>query len=376
MDNCNIGIIGLGGFAELILEAIRGKSGVTVTAAADIDKERTQKFKDNFNIDNIYFNADDLLQDDKINLVIIATPPFLHYELGKKALLKDKHIFLEKPGSLTSEEMVKLIKLSQERNRKSSIDFVMRRNPLYFILKEFRDKNLFGLPERAYLENYAHDDSLPPQHWFWDPEKSGGIWVEHGVHFFDLVNWLIGLPRVAKGEKIPRDYTGLVDRVIGTALHDNNTVVSYYHGFTKPEIFEDTHFSLVFERAYTLAKGWIPIELKVDAMVTHEVEKYIMGELLVKAQNSLPGIDVILETSLLKSFHRDEIFKGRGKEYGATARVVFTFRLNKNRWDVYKACVSRGIEDMLEAIHGKKSNPDVTLDDAKNALDVALMMSK
>jgi predicted dehydrogenase len=374
MEICNVGIIGLGGFATLISTAIRESEKVRIIAGADTDTHRIEKFKEETGIEKAHYNAVELLPDPQIDLVVIAVPPAYHYDLGRLSLSSGKHVFFEKPGSLTSEEMSKLIKLTETNKVKAGIDFVMRRNPLYFILKELCDQNIFGIPERAYLENYAHDDSLPPEHWFWDYEKSGGIWVEHGVHFFDLTNWLLGLPKKAYGEKIPRDYTGLIDRVLGTAYHNNNAVVSYYHGFTKPEAFENTHFSLIFERAYAKAEGWIPIKLTIDAMVNPEDEKYMMEDILMEARSYLPGIDVTLETRLLNSWDSAEIFMGRGKKYKATARVRFTYQLNKDRWEVYRACVRQGIEDLAMAVKGKKPEPDVTLHDAKKALDVAFMM--
>ena len=67
-------------------------------------------------------------------------------------------------------------------------------------------------------------------------------------------------------------------------------------------------------------------------------------------------------------------FKGRGKSYGATARAEFTYRLSCDRWEVYRACVRQGIEDLAAAITAEKESPDVTLYDAKKALDVACMM--
>ena len=372
MSLCNIGIVGLGGFANLILEALKDKTGFNVIAAADVDEEKAKKFKDKFDIEHIYFTAEELFQNSKVDLVIIATPPFLHYELGKQALLAGKNIFLEKPGSLTAKQMEELMILTEDKRLKSSIDFVMRRNPPYFILKQLKEKDIFGLTERAYLENYAHDDGLPPNHWFWDYEKSGGIWVEHGVHFFDLVNWLIGLPVKAKGEKFSRDI-GIVDRVVGTALYENKVVVSYYHGFTKPEIFEETFFSMVFQRAYAKVEGWIPTTLVIDALVSPDTEEYIEGELLTKARKYLPGIDVTLEKKLLSEFDSSELMP-RVAEYHANVRILFTFTLDRNRWDVYKACVFRGIEDLSKSILNEKTNPDVMLIDAKRALDVAMMM--
>jgi len=374
MKTCNVAIIGLGGFAKIISAAIKESKKIQLAAGCDINPERLKEFKKETGIEKVYDSVEKLLTDPEIDLVIIATLPAEHYDIGSLALKSGKHVFFEKPGALTPQHITKLIELAESNHLKTSIDFVMRRNPLYLILKEINDLNIFGLQERAALENYAHDDSLPPEHWFWNYEKSGGIWVEHGVHFFDLVNWLKGMPRNAHGEKIPRGTAGLIDRVLGTAYHDNGAVISYYHGFTKPEAFENTHFSFVFERAYVNAEGWIPIKLTIDAMVTPEIEKFMMSDLLMKARSYLSEVDVTLESKLLKNWHDEKTFLGGGKKYVATARAKFTYHLTKDRWEVYMACIRQGIEDLAAAINNEKYSPDVTLYDAKKALDVAFMM--
>jgi len=79
----------------------------------------------------------------------------------------------------------------------------------------------------------------------------------------------------------------------------------------------------------------------------------------------LPGVDISLETKVLKNWGDEKIFVGRSKEYKATSRVEFTYWLALDRWEVYRACVRRGIEDLAAAIRGEKELPDVTLQDAK-----------
>jgi hypothetical protein len=54
--------------------------------------------------------------------------------------------------------------------------------------------------------------------------------------------------------------------------------------------------------------------------------------------------------------------------------MEYVFRLDRDRWEVYRACVRQGIVDLVHALKGQKSKPDVTLEDAKRALDVAKMM--
>jgi len=374
----NLGIIGLGWFATLIARSLNEKHGnATVIAGCDINSDKRKDFKYIFNIKKVYEDANDLINDADVDIVVIATPPFLHASLGKKALLAGKHVFLEKPGALKPEEMSDLINIAQEKGLKTSIDYVMRRNPLYLILKRLCDSKTFGMLERAHLENCAHDDHMPPTHWFWDYTKSGGIWVEHGVHFFDIVNWLIGPPKEVRAFNLKRTGENLIDRVIGFALHESDAIVSYYHGFTKPEVIEKTTFYFTFERAYAQLHGWIPTKLVIDALISLEVEDYLSGELLNEAKNYLPGIDVNLSIQNVANFdiHGNE-FTSRGKKFSATSRIIFEYSLDQDRWVAYRACVLRNIMDLIDAIEGFKSSSDVTLIDAKNSLEVAFGMEK
>ena len=68
---------------------------------------------------------------------------------------------------------------------------MLRYNPVLQRLVVLRDE-LLGPVQRFAFENDASDEHLPPDHWFWDEERSGGVFVEHGVHFFDAAHLLLG----------------------------------------------------------------------------------------------------------------------------------------------------------------------------------------
>jgi len=144
----DIGIIGAGWICEMIFESLqkKGKDKFNLTAVCDVNTARLQELKSKYAIDKIYTSADELIKDSKTEIIVIATPPFLHFEMGKKALEAGKHLFLEKPGSLTAEQMKELVDISSRRGLKATIDYVMRRNPLYIILKKICDAKIFGLP--------------------------------------------------------------------------------------------------------------------------------------------------------------------------------------------------------------------------------------
>ncbi|MCG0275367.1 MAG: Gfo/Idh/MocA family oxidoreductase [Thermosediminibacteraceae bacterium] len=373
----NLGMIGLGWFSNLIARSVleKGAGRMGVTAACDVNLEKLRDFKDRFHVKKTYNNPDDLISDENVDIVIIATPPYLHSSLAKKALLAGKHVFLEKPGALRPEELDELIEIAREKNLKTTIDYVMRRNPLYLIMKKICDAKPFGLLERADLENYAHDDHMPPQHWFWDYSKSGGIWVEHGVHFFDLINWLIGPPREVKAVNVKRSGENLTDRVMGFALHEDDALVTYYHGFTKPEPFEKTTFYFTFERAYVEVYGWIPVRVVIDALTTSEAEEFMKGQVMEEARKFLPGIDVELSVEKIAEYEEGcDVFSGRGKRFKASSRTRFEYTIKQDRWEVYRACVMRAISDLVDAVEGVKTSPTVTLIDARRSLEIACKM--
>lgn len=360
----NLGIIGLGRFANFIAESVSNSEGILkIVAACSRDYRKRKLFRQKFDIKNMYEDVEKLIRDEDVDTVIIATPPYLHFEFAKKALLAGKHIFLEKPGGLNPQEIDELIRISEENNLKATIDYVMRRNPIYYILKRLCVSKVFGSLERANLENFAHGDSMPPEHWFWDYKKSGGIWVEHGVHFFDLINWLVGLPDKVCAVNLECKGKKIIDRVQGLALH-KDVIVNYYHGFTKPSSFEKTTFYFTFEGAYVEVFGWIPVKMHIEALQTPESLNFVK-EILIDANRFLPGIDIKLSKEGIEKYQQ-----------GKDIYTHFSYILKQDRSDVYRRCVVEGLNDLADAVEGRKNNADVTLCDAKKSLAVACLMEK
>src|SRR5690606_14636556 len=100
-----------------------------------------------------------------------------------------------------------------------TVDYVMRHNPFWDAAARLRRDGVLGRLLQMDLVNHAAGLDLPPDHWFWDPAQSGGIWVEHGVHFFDAFAWVAGAPGdVAASQAFARP-DGAVDRVAALARY-------------------------------------------------------------------------------------------------------------------------------------------------------------
>src|SRR6201999_2560602 len=126
-----------------------------------------------------------------VDIVYIATPPFLHFDQARQALEAGKHVICEKPLALTTSQADELISIAHRKQRLLVANLMQRYNPLFNLVGQLIERKLLGELLHGYFENYASDENLPPEHWFWDPTKSGGIFIEHGVHFFDMfAGWL------------------------------------------------------------------------------------------------------------------------------------------------------------------------------------------
>ena len=81
--------------------------------------------------------------------------------------------------------------------------------------------------------------TLTADHWFWDETKSGGIFIEHGVHFFDMFSGWLGKGKVVNALQMQRPGIDekITDRVQATVLYKEG-IVNFYHGFDQPKILD------------------------------------------------------------------------------------------------------------------------------------------
>jgi predicted dehydrogenase len=266
----NIGIVGAGGFARFATNAFLKVPGIKVISVMDISKVIVGQIAAELNA-KAYLNYETFLADGRIDLVYIATPPFLHYPQSKKALLAGKHVICEKPAALKLCEAEELSKLAQSLQLLYAINLMQRYNPLYDIVKMIIKEKMLGNFLHGFFENYASDENLSADHWFWDESKSGGIFIEHGVHFFDLFSGWLGEGKVINAVQLKRPgiKTMIIDRVQATVLYENGTV-NFYHGFDQPNILDRQEMRLQFEKGDITLYEWVPVRMRLHGLLQKE----------------------------------------------------------------------------------------------------------
>ncbi|MDQ3622295.1 MAG: Gfo/Idh/MocA family oxidoreductase, partial [Verrucomicrobiota bacterium] len=146
------------------------------------------------------------------------------------------------------------------------VNLIMRYNPLCEIVRKIVERGVLGEPLHAHFENDAKDEPLPPEHWFWDREKSGGIFIEHGVHFFDLFEWWFGPGKVLAAQQASRPETSIIEHVNCTVLYRDSAFANFYHGFHQPARGDHQEWKLVFEMGSISMREWVPTAMRIDLL--------------------------------------------------------------------------------------------------------------
>src|SRR6185369_8492880 len=148
-----------------------------------------------------------LLARPDIDLIYIATPPFLHYPQSRQALLAGKHVICEKPLAMTVEQADEMIGLAHKKGLVLVANLMQRYNPIFETIRRVIESKVLGEFLHGYFENYASDEGLPADHWFWDRTKAGGLFIEHGVHFFDVFSGWLGAGEIVAAQRTIRPGT-------------------------------------------------------------------------------------------------------------------------------------------------------------------------
>jgi predicted dehydrogenase len=217
-----------------------------------------------------YANIDDCLQSEDLDAVNICVHSNLHYDLTKKALLFNKHVFLEKPFCLDIRQAEELINLAEQKNKVLMIGHVVRFMPPYQKLKQWIDSKEFGELKFLSLSRFC---GLPG--WGQWKEKdvsvtSGGALFDLAIHDIDFAVYILGLPSDIKCSYLPGEYSKHDYISAMWTYRDRNVHVKIEGGFTFHSTFPfQAGYMVQFEKAsilYTSLKSDI-IQIADDIRV-------------------------------------------------------------------------------------------------------------
>jgi predicted dehydrogenase len=326
------GVYGAGAFGNYVVQALAPSLDVRVIAAASRTPSRAAELAQRQGVPRAHASFEEMLADPDIDLLILATPPAEHGPQSLAALTAGKHVFVEKPQATSLDEAERVIALAAACKLVVGVDYPMLYTPLVEAVAIFNKSRLVGPLLRVSVENIASCAGLDDSHWFWARDLSGGIFVEHGVHFFDWCGRLAGEAQHVTAFAATRGIRE--DRVFAAVEHAGGAMASYYHAFVAKPDTERTRAVLSFESVDIVLDGWIPTRMH------------------------MAGPSAAVATTTIRRMLR------RSVESVPDARVGFFFDAGKKS-SVYTEGVRAAIEDLARAV---REPGHVALCDARRAL--------
>jgi predicted dehydrogenase len=200
-DNVNWGIIGCGNVCEV-------KSGPAfnkilnskLVAVMRRDAAKAKDYAVRHEVPKFYTDVNNLINDDEVNAVYIATPPSSHESYTEMALKAGKPVYVEKPVTLNSASCQRMITMEKEYATKVSVAHYRRGLPLFIKIKELVKSGALGdikLIQLKTLQPLA--SSIIAQtndNWRTNPEISGGgLFHDLSPHQLDILYWIFGEPK-------------------------------------------------------------------------------------------------------------------------------------------------------------------------------------
>jgi predicted dehydrogenase len=189
----NVGIIGCGGIAERrVVPALSFSGRVRVVAVHDKVPEIARRVAENHRIPCWHTSEADLLHNDSLDAVYVASPVYAHYDQVRRAASEGKHVLCEKPLALNVEMAAELVEVCRAEGVLLQVGFMMRYHPLHRMLHQIIESGELGRPvfARAQLSCW-----YPPITGAWrqDPAKGGGgVLMDLTIHTVDLLRYLFG----------------------------------------------------------------------------------------------------------------------------------------------------------------------------------------
>jgi len=358
-NTLRLGVIGCGGFGLFALQHFAQVPGVQPVAMAGTHREAAKAAALRFGIPDIV-EVPALLARDDVDLVYIATPPFLHYQQGTAALSAGKHVICEKPLALTPELADEMVALARGQDLLLVANLMQRYNPLFDAVQKLIELQPLGELLHGYFENYASDENLPSEHWFWDRSKSGGIFVEHGVHFFDLFEGWLGEGSVVAAQCARRKESHLEDQVQCTVCYGESIMVNFYHGFHQVGRMDRQELRLVFERGDITLYEWVPTHGKIRGIVD-EAESRLLCDLF-------PGSRLDVNTSYSG---KDRQCRGHGKSWDVYQSIELTIGAGRQKMHNYGELLRALMLDQCQWIQDRNHRRKVTEENGLNSVATA-----
>jgi inositol 2-dehydrogenase len=186
----NIGLVGVGRMGIAYARYLASRvPGATLYAVSDVRADAAESTRAEFGATKAYTNFNDLVADKTVDAVVVMTPTKLHKDVVLAAARARKPIFCEKPLALSLEDAQAMQAAVAKSGVFFQLGFMRRFDAGYAAAKKQIDAGAIGKP--CVFKSTSKDKERPSVDYL-RPENSGGLFIDMGIHDFDLARWFVG----------------------------------------------------------------------------------------------------------------------------------------------------------------------------------------
>lgn len=232
MEKINWGIIGCGDVTEIKSgPAFNKVKNSALVAVMRRDEKKAQDYARRHHVGKWYSDAMQLINDDEVNAVYVATPPSTHEYYTLAAIDAGKPVYVEKPMTMNFNSALKMVNAANERNIKLSVAHYRRQQPYFKKIKELITDKVIGdirvVQLNFYKGSLSHAElNLPGNAWRVNAAVSGGgLFHDLAPHQLDLMYYFFGGVKSASGISVNQDdQYNADDAVAGNILFTNGII--------------------------------------------------------------------------------------------------------------------------------------------------------
>ena len=275
MKKLNWGIMSTASIARKhIIPAIKKVENNNVKAIASRNKDKAKNLADNFNIEKVYDDYEDLINDKDLGIIYIPLPNTLHKKWVLKTLEKKKNILCEKPLGINAAEVAEMIKKAQKENQFLIEGFMYRYQPFIKKLKKIINTRIGEL--RFLNINLCYKSSRPEGDIRFKKELGGGSLYDVGCYTVDFARLLLDEKPIEvynvfyKINKYQVDHSGKA-----ILKFTNNITADLNYSFNS---HPHKDFTAIGSKGKVIVKDlfeWFPVKERTIELITeNKIEQY------------------------------------------------------------------------------------------------------
>ena len=305
-------VLGTGGIVkDAHLPAYR-KAGFPVAGFFDIDRAKAEALAEQWGVAKVFDSLDEAARQEDV-IFDVAAPPVAHRQI-LASLPQGAAVLIQKPMGMNLDEASATLELCRARRFKAAVNFQLRFSPMMLAVRDALAKGLLG----RLIDIEVHLNLVTPWHLFPHLKVNPRVEiVSHSIHYLDLIQSLVGLPKGAFARSYGHPSSDLVDTRTTAILDYGGELrvalsINHHHEFGRK--FQDATFRFEGDEGVAMAKLGLllnyptgePDELWIGRRGEEPEQVPLSGRwfpdafigVMANLQRYAAGEDAVLETSV------------------------------------------------------------------------------